>query len=226
MSGGRAVHQSGAGIRDMLFADVPLSSWVPQSSGVMQEPWKTFAQARKAQGGGQKMEAVALLRAVAAMPAVESRHYLEAWHVLRELGVAPPTDLGKRLCGVVVEVALPDGQDLLAAYADHTARYLNWSGAAVVWDAPDAAFNSEIDAVLAAGHRIVERIGPWEALRPPPPPTGQVRLNLLTPSGLHFGQGPMDDLARDALAGPLLAAATKLMQGLTARAKQQRSARA
>jgi hypothetical protein len=208
------------GLRDMLFGDVALSSWVPQSSTAAREPWSTFAQAREAQDAGRKWEAVALLRAVAAMPSLESRHCIEAWHVLRELGVAPPSDLAKRLYGVVVEVALPSGLDLLAAYADHSARYFNWSGGAVIWDAPDGAFDLDIDALLAIGQKVVERIGPWEAGRPAPPPTGQVRLNLLTPSGLHFGQGPMGDLMHDALAGPFLRAATKLMQGLTTRAKK------
>ena len=212
-------HQSATGVRDMLFGNVSLSSWVPQPSRALQEPWKTFAQALDAQGSGRQLEAVALLRAVAAMPALESRHYLEAWHVLRELGVAPSSDLAKRLYGVVVEVALPNGLDLLAAYADRTGRYLNWSGATVIWDAPDATFDSDIDVLLAIGQQIVAQIGPWEASHPAPPPTGHVRLNLLTPSGLHFGQGPMADLMRDALAGPFLGAATRLMQGLTSRAK-------
>lgn len=201
--------------RDLLFADVALASWVSRASSADREPWKTFLQAHDALKGGRTLQAVGLLRVVAAMPALEPRHYLEAWHVLRELGVAPPSELAKHLYGVVVEVALPNGLDLLAAYSDKTARYLNWTGAAVIWNAPDGGFDSDIDDLLAAGFQILQRIGAWEAARPAPPPMGQVRLNLLTPSGLHFGQGQMVDLKRDALAAPFLNAATKLMQRLT-----------
>ena len=207
-------------LRDTLFGDVPLSSWVSEPRPSL-EPWATFAQARDALAAGRASEAVDRLQAVAAMPALESRHYLQAWHVLRELGVRPASEIAKAVYGVVVEVSLPNGLDVLAAYADGRARYLNWSGAAVIWDAPGPRFGAQIAGVLNAGKAIVQRIGPWESPRRGPPPTGHVRLNLLTPSGLHFGEGPLDVLGRDALAGPLLAAATGLMQGLTSLPRQQ-----
>jgi hypothetical protein len=206
-------------LRDTLFGDVPLSSWVtdPRPGG---QPWATFAQARDALAAGRKSEAVDRLQEVAAMPALESRHYVQAWHVLRELGVLPASEIAKRVDGVVVEVSLQNGLDVLAAYADGRARYLNWSSAAVIWDAPSSRFDADIAAVLSAGRVIVQRIGPWEAPRRGPPPTEHVRLNLLTPSGLHFGEGPLDVLGRDALAGPLIAAATGLMRGLTSLPRQ------
>jgi hypothetical protein len=43
---------------------------------------------------------------------------------------------------------------------------------------------------------------------------GEVRINFLTPSGLHFGQGRYQDFASDGLGGPVLAAALRLMQAL------------
>jgi hypothetical protein len=207
-------------LRDLLFGDAPLSSWVsePRPSN---EPWASFAQARDAFAGGAKSVAIDRLQAIASMPGLESRHYVQAWHVLRDLGVRPPAEIAKRVYGVVVEVSLQDGLDVLAAYADGSARYVNWSGACVVWEAPDARFQADIDAVLRAGAVIAQRIGPWDGTRRGPPPTGHIRLNLLTPSGLHFGEGPMDALARDALAGPLVAAATALMRGLTALPRNQ-----
>jgi hypothetical protein len=206
-------------LRETLFGDVPLSSWVhePRPSD---EPWASFAQARDALAAGRASEAVDHLHAILAMPALESRHYLQAWHVLRGLGVRPAAGIAKSVYGVVVEVSLEDGLDVLAAYADRRARYLNWSGAAVIWDAPDPRFDADVAAVLDAGKVIVQRIGPWEEARRGPPPTGHVRVNLLTPSGPHFGEGPMDGLGRDALAGPLLVAATALVQGLTSLPRQ------
>jgi hypothetical protein len=64
------------------------------------------------------------------------------------------------------------------------------------------------------GERIIRRIGPWNEARPPAPPRGQARVSMLTPSGLHFGQAPFDALKRDEMGGPILAAATRLMQAL------------
>jgi hypothetical protein len=121
--------------------------------------------------------------------------------------------------GVVVEVTLSGGLDTLAAYADGSARYLNWSGKAIVWDAPRTPIGALVGAVIEAGERIVPRIGPWDGPRRGPPPLDHVRLNMLTPSGLHFGEGPMDVLSNDAIGGPLVAAAVKLLQALTAQAK-------
>jgi hypothetical protein len=205
--------------RDTLFGDVPLSFWVPQAHPGT-EPWVSFAKARDALARGSKPAAIEHLQAVAVMPRLESRHYVQAWHVLRELGLRPPPEIAKRVYGAVLEVSLPEGLDVLAAYADGSARYLNWSGKVIVWDAHGARFQSEIEAVLRAGTTIARAIGPWDQPRRGPPPTGHVRLNLLTPSGLHFGEGPMAVLARDALAGPLVAAATVLMRGLISLARK------
>jgi hypothetical protein len=133
-------------------------------------------------------------------------------------GWAAPVD-AKQVLGVVVEVGLEGGLDLLAAYADHTARYYNYSGAGVVWEHADASLDAQIDVLLACGQTISDVIGPWEGERPAPPPTGEVRINLLTASGLNFGQAPFEVLSRDSLAGPALAAATALMQSLIAKTK-------
>jgi hypothetical protein len=114
----------------------------------------------------------------------------------------------------VVEASLAQGLDLLAAYADHTARYVNYSGAAVIWDHPGGDLDPLIDTLLDAGRRVVQGTGPWTEARPPAPPAGQVRVNMLTPGGLHFGQAPFGALAGDAIGGPVLSAATALMQAL------------
>jgi hypothetical protein len=155
-------------------------------------------------------------REVLAHPGLESRHYLQAWDFLRQHGQRPPPEAAKQVLGVVVEVGMPKGLDILAAYADHSARYHNFSGAGAVWERPDGSLDSLIDQLLAAGAKVAARIGPWEKARPAVPGAGEVRLSFLTPSGLHFGQGPMDTLQRDPLAGVVLQAAMPLMRALNA----------
>lgn len=92
-------------------------------------------------------------------------------------------DEAKRLDGVVVEVALDQGLDILAAYADHSARYYNYSGSAVIWERPDPSLDAHIDALLAAGAAILAQIGAWEGARCPAPPRGQSRISMLAPVG-------------------------------------------
>jgi hypothetical protein len=142
---------------------------------------------------------------------------LQAWHFLRHNGQQPPPEVAKQVLGVVIEVGMPNGLDLLAAYPDHFARYYNFSGAGVIWEHPDGSLDSAIDQLLAASKVIVDKIGPWDQPRPIPPPRDQARLNFLTPSGLHFGQAPMAVLARDPMAGRVLQLATVLMQALIAK---------
>jgi hypothetical protein len=204
-----------APIRETLFGDIPLASLA--ATGGDAPPWTHFRAAQRAldvrDAGGAKRE----LHRVLAMPDAEPRVVLQAWHELRALGEQPPASEEKHLLGVVVEVALDGGLDLLAAYPDHSARYFNFSGAAVIWECPDDSLDADIDAVLRAAEVVLQQIGPWDDPRPPAPPRGHARLNMLTPRGLFFGQAPMRALFADALAAPAMQAATALMQALMAK---------
>ena len=205
------------GIRDTLFGDEPLAKWArPGMRTDSVQPWISFAEASSELTAGRREAALSRLESILAMPGLESRHYLQAWAALREAGHAPPAEQGKQLLGVVVEVALPGGLDLLAAYADGSARYWNYSGAGVVWDAPDDRMRPRIDQLFAVSRAVVDAIGPWEGPRPAAPTGDRVRLNFLTPGGLNFGEGPMGTFSRDLLAGPVISSAIELMHLLMA----------
>jgi hypothetical protein len=205
-----------AGTRDALFGDIPLprllGMFKPEALSV--EPWKTLHRANSAMNSGDTQAAVQALRGLLETPQLESRVILQAWHALRSLGEKPPEPIQKQLLGVVVEVGMPKGLDLLATYADHRARYCNYSGAGIVWERPDDKLDEPIDDVLRKGSEVVSKIGPWRGVRPPAPSDGQARINLLTPSGLHFGEGTMDQLGKDPMGGAVLGSAISLMQRL------------
>jgi hypothetical protein len=211
-------------VRDLLFGDLPASDWPASdsSSRASGEPWITFVNAKQQSDAGDTEAAKSSLHRILGMNGLESRHYLQAWHFLRALGEQPPSREAKRIYGVVVEVALEQGVDIVVAYADHSARYFNYSGAGIVWDHPNETLDELIDTLLEAGQTVVEKIGPWEGARPPEPPTGQVRISMLVPSGLHFGQGPYETLAGDSLGGPVIGAALQLMEALIATQDQKR----
>jgi hypothetical protein len=207
-------------IRDLLFGDAPITAWRPMDGKPeTTEPWASFAVARAALETGDIRKAVTALQSIVASNRQESRQYLQASHFLRQLGVQPAPERAKQVMGVVVEVQMRTGLDTLAAYADHTARYINHGGRMIVWEAPGNDMAQRIDALLNAGERVAKAIGPWEEPRRGPPPKGHVRLNMLTPSGLHFGEGPLEILSRDPMGGPVIAAGTVLMQALIERAQ-------
>lgn len=203
-------------MRDLLFGDLPLAEWPSSDPPPVEEPWASFVRARTHLEAGRKREGIEQLYGVLGQPGIESRHYLQAWHFLREAGVQPPDNWAKYVFGVVVEVGFPQGADIVAAYTDGTARYLNHAGSAIVWEAPNDSLAGEIGRLLEAGNNVAQKIGPWLEPRPPAPGNDQVRLNMLTPSGLHFGQGGFQTLANDSMGGPIIAAALALMQRLIA----------
>jgi hypothetical protein len=206
-------------IRETLFGDRPLDQWPRDGSTSQEFPWSAFALARSHLASGSQSAAVGCWRQILEHPGLESRQYLQAWHFLRQHGQHPPPAMAKQVLGVVVEVAMPQGLDLLAAYPDHSARYYNYSGAGVVWEHPDTSLDSAIEQLLEVSRQVVAQIGPWEQARPAPPPRDQARLSFLTPSGLHFGQGPMAALSRDPNGGRVLQLATLLMKALIGKTK-------
>ncbi len=143
---------------------------------------------------------------------LESRVRILAGRILVTKGSQVPQKL---LLGVVIEVGLEGGLDVLAAYLDGTARYINHSEKIVIWDTNTEQSGELINRLFAESRKVVEQIGPWKEDRLPPPAVGMVRLSFLASDGLYFGQGPFEALARDAMGGPVINAATQLMQFLT-----------
>ncbi len=206
-------------IRDTLFGDMPMSQWLAVPSQTLPV---SFKRAKETLDGGDRHGAIEVLQNVTAHPSLESRHHLQAWHFLRELGVRVPPERAKDVLGVVVEVGVEGGLDLVAAYSDNRARYYNYSGAGVVWERPNDSLDGPIGELLQRGRVLAQAIGPWKQPRPPAPPKGEARINLLTPSGLFFGHGPIDLIGKDPLGGPTFAAAFRLMQALIGLTKKTR----
>jgi hypothetical protein len=202
-------------LRPVLFGDLPLNEW-PSAGGSAEHPWALFESARTSWGAGDRQAAVAAWEEIARDDHLESRHILQAWHFLRMAGVQPTTEKAVQVFGVVAEVAVDGGHDVLAACSDGTARYLNHGGAVVVAD--DAALGDLATAVrswLAIGQRLATMIGVWDGQDLPQLPPGHTRVLMLTPGGFRFGQGPDDQLRADPAAAAFLSTATPLLLVLT-----------
>jgi len=209
-------------IRNTLFGDVPLAELVRAHPKVpLAEPWASFQRARDLKETGDEQGARQALHGILAMPDLDTRVSLQAWHTLRELGEKPPQGQEKYVLVVVVEIGMPKGLDLVAAYRDHRARYFNYSGAGVLWERRDDSLDGLIDELLQAGSVVVEAIGPWTQQRPTKPKNGDARINLLTPNGIHLGNGPVEALNQDPMGGPILSAAFGLMKRLVELTKRE-----
>ena len=120
----------------------------------------------------------------------------------------------RRIFGVIIEVGLDEGLDVLAAYEDGCARYVNHSEKMIIWDTKTNESSGLIADLFASARTVVDRIGPWDGARRPPPTAGNIRLTFLVSNGLYFGEGPFDVLAQDQMAGPVIHHATRLMNFL------------
>jgi len=202
---------------DTLFGDLPLADWAQHGNRLEGEPWASFARAADARAAGQTAAACRALIEITKLADLDSRHYLQAWNGLRELN-CPEGRAGEReILGVIIEAAAgpgEEGHDILAVYADRSALYLDHNGAVTTWSGDNPRLDDEIDAVLKAAGDILPKIGPWNDKRLPPPEQGNVRLNLLTPIGLCFGEGPFAAIARDPVGGPLVKAGAALVHRL------------
>ena len=88
----------------------------------------------------------------------------------------------------------------------------------IIWETNEPAVDDRIKNLFQDAARVVEKIGPWEDARLPPPTNGLMRMTFLVSDGLYFGQGPMKDLQSDPLAAPVVNSATELLLELTSRA--------
>ncbi|MGC1376764.1 MAG: hypothetical protein WA821_11085 [Anaerolineales bacterium] len=215
----KSIPQGQPNMRDILFGDESFEKVATHAKGSSDAlPWSHFATAEQILRQGDKSRAADELRKVLEMKGLESRVYLQAWHCLRTLSVFPPAEIATQIQGIVVEMALEKSLDLVAAYADHSARYFNFSGAGIVWDAThDPEIIQITDRLLAVGQEIIRHIGLWDKPRPPAPPKGSIRINLLTYGGLYFGEGDLEVMAKDSLGGPAVSSAFTLMKALIAR---------
>lgn len=192
-------------IYELLFCDQPLL-FASDEKQASVYPWNVLLAARPS---------IEQLRSITQDASAEARMKLLAYRRLAEKGDIIIT---KKLLGVVVEVGLEGGVDTLAAYEDGTARYLNYSGKTIFWNAATTHSQALIDELFAQSNKVVDRIGPWDGERLAPPAQGVMRLSFLMSDGLYFGQGSLETLYADVMARPVIDAATQLMIFLTQQA--------
>jgi hypothetical protein len=158
------------------------------------------------------------LRAIAEDAAQESRTRMLAYNRLREMKQPVPA---KELLGVIIEVGLDQGLDVLAAFPDGRVRYLNHAGGMSIFEASPPEVAAKVAPLLAASRNAVERTGPWDKARLAPPANEMMRMTFLVSDGLYFGQGPLAQMQTDPLAAPVVAASMALLQAVVAKSLER-----
>lgn len=151
---------------------------------------------------------------------LETRQRLLACHLLKTKGIK---ENSKELSGVIIEVGLDEGLDVLAAFEDGTARYINHAETMIVWETQTKESDEIIKRLFETSKNVVRQIGPWEKERKQPPANGMVRLSFLVSGEIYFGEGPFDVLAKDQMGGPVINAGIELMKFLIDHAEKKKN---
>jgi hypothetical protein len=168
-------------IRQMLFANQPMKDLLAHVKlDGKPGPFQSIEDASKILEQNKKIEAIATLRGILDQQDIETRMQLWTWSCLRELGVEPDGRAGGEVLGVVIEVPSGGSYDTLAAYIDGTARYLNFSGAAIFWDQKDAKIKTLCQAFVDATIPASDKAKPRKSLSLPKRGS---QITLLTRSG-------------------------------------------
>lgn len=138
----------------------------------------------------------------------ESRVRVLAFNRLRAMKASVAT---KRLLGTILEFPVEGGLDTLAVFADQRLRYINYTGKMAVFEGLPPALVGGVEQILRASQFVVNRIGPWDKPRRPPPTGDIVRMTFLVSDGLYFGEGRSSALLNDRFAAPVLKAGSELL---------------
>ena len=192
-------------IYNLLFCD-NVSLFRGPDNAAPDEPWKTLLQ--------EPPDARAL-RVLIADEANESRLRALACHRLQATGAQLAAT---RLFGVIVEVPLSQGLEVLAAFADGQVRHIHHTGKMSFFEPGPGEVNARARRLVTAAQPRVERLGRHTQTRLAPPVGDRIRMSFLTSNGLYCGEGRYEAMQKDEHAGPIMAAALALLQTIAMQA--------
>jgi hypothetical protein len=109
----------------------------------------------------------------------------------------------------------------LAAFADGRVRYINQTGKPAIFEGAPRKVVSKASELMRVSEFAVDRHGPSNEPRRPPPTGDLVRLSFLVSDGLYCGEGSYEVLMGDPAGGPVLAAGGELVARLVDTAVQR-----
>lgn len=138
----------------------------------------------------------------------ESRTRAVAFSRLRAMKVSVPR---KRLLGAIIEVPLDNGLDVIAMFDDKRLRYINQTEKVVFFEDTPPDIAEKAGEVLRLSQMIVNKSGPWNEPRRPPPKGNLNRMSFLVSDGLYFCEGDYGAIMRDRSTAPVMNATGELL---------------
>ena len=173
--------------RDLLYADQGMV-WMqsmtmgggPQAPG--QPDWSLFRKAAEHVRAHDRNLAVQELKDILAKPDVETRVRLWAWKCLRDQGEQPDAAAKDQVQGIVIEIPEAEGTDVLAVYADGSARHADPEGKTTVWGGRPGPVTDRVMSMIADAQKVVGTVKPTDNRLGV---KTKVRVTLLTFGGLR-----------------------------------------
>ncbi len=184
---------------NLLFCD-DLKLFRKKANAPKAEPWNTVFSNRAD---------VDTLGQIACNTGLDSRLRLLSYNLIRSKGY--PVRKGQ-LLGVIVEIGLKRGLDVVAVYTDGRARYINKTGKLILFETAPTALTTKIQHLLKVSNTAIPHMTPLKQPRSRPPTYGNVRLSFLTTDGLYFGEAPLASMEVDGFGGPVIIAAIDVMR--------------
>ncbi|MCP3144187.1 hypothetical protein [Pyxidicoccus xibeiensis] len=212
-----------AELREMLFADESLESAArfAASRGELtgkNAAWGFFARAADRLREHHREGAIRELQEMLVQHGDDSRFRLLAWHCLRWLGQHPDRQESARILGIIIECEQWQRPDILAVYADGTARLLCPRRGFFGFEEPSSEVKEVAQWFVQTGQALVATQPPLQGPRPAPPSGAEFRVSVLTPAGPRIQQGTWDALRSEARTAPILQAAVAVRLRLGAEA--------
>ena len=202
---------------ELLFCDQTLDDLLTSldKEAAPDGAWTLLSKAAEHVRQGEVGRAVEVLLEVARNPKMETRILLWSWAALRCLGAYPKSYEADDIKGVVIQVPMESGVDVLAAYVDGTARYVNHSGKAIVSEITDASITAIIRKLFES---CKDLRGVVAAASPNHSVKDLVRVTLLTFNGNRFAEASMQSLASSPI-NQVLSVGAELMANLIKRSE-------
>jgi hypothetical protein len=156
------------------------------------------------------------LRRLADNRAAEGRIRALACLRLREFGepLPEPTSFA-----VIAERPQHGGLDVLAAFSDGGARYINYTGKLAIFEGPNHPVVSFAAATAVASRTLVDATPPDRTPRRPPPTEGFCRITAIGPDGPHVRECEVGRQNADPIVAAVWDRATRLLVNIVAVAK-------
>ena len=172
--------------RDLLYADQGMvwmqSMAMGSGAEASQPPWSLFRKAAEHARAHDRNLAVQELKDILAKSDVETRVRLWAWKSLRDLGEKPDAAVKDQVQGIVIEIPEAEGTDVMAVYADGTARHADPEGKTTVWDGRPGLVTDRAKSMIADAQKVVGTVKPTDKRLGV---KTKVRVTLLTFGGLR-----------------------------------------